>query len=42
MLPPKIFGKCGLSETPYLAFPGSNATNLYVYLVELFSESRYS
>ena len=25
-----------------LAFPGSNATNLYVYFVELFSESRYS
>ena len=23
-------------------FPGSNATNLYVYFVELFSESRYS
>ena len=25
-----------------LAFPGSNATNLYVYFVELFSESLYS
>ena len=34
--------KIGLSETPYPVFPGSNATNLYVYFVELFSESRYS
>ena len=34
--------KIGLSETPYPAFPGSNANNLYVYFVELFSKSRYS
>ena len=31
--------KIGLSETPYPAFHGSNATNLYVYFVELFSQS---
>ena len=31
-----------LSETPYPAFPGSNAINSYVYFVELFSESLYS
>ena len=37
-----FFLKIGLSETPYSAFPGSNAINSYVYLVELFSESRYS
>ena len=40
--PREKFWKTGLSETPYPAFPGSNATNLYVYFVELFSESRYS
>ena len=34
--------KIGLSETPYPAFPGSNANNLYVYLVQLFSKSLYS
>ena len=34
--------KIGLSETPYAAFPGSDAINSYVYFVELFSESRYS
>ena len=34
--------KIELSETPYPAFPGSNANNLYVYFVELFSKSRYS
>ena len=37
-----FFLKIGLSETPYPAFPGSNAINSYVYFVELFSESRYS
>ena len=36
------FWKIGLSETPYSAFPRSKATNLYVYFVELFSESCYS
>ena len=41
-VPPEIFLKIGLSETPYPAFPGSNAINSYVYLVGLFSESRYS
>ena len=39
--PEKVL-KIGLSETPYPAFPGSNAINSYVYFVELFSESRYS
>ena len=39
---PETFLKIGLSETPYPAFPGSNAINSYVYFVELFSESRYS
>ena len=34
--------KIGLSETPYPAFPGSNAINSYVYFVTLFSETRYS
>ena len=34
--------KIGLSETPYPAFPGSNANNLYVYVVQLFSKSLYS
>ena len=34
--------KIGPSETPYPAFPGSNAINSCVYYVELFSESRYS
>ena len=41
-VPSENFLKIGLSETPYPAFPGSNAINSYVYLVELFSESRYS
>ena len=41
-VPPETFLKIGLSETPYPAFPGSNAINSYVYFVELFSESRYS
>ena len=27
---------------PYPAIPGSNTIDLYVYFVELFSESRYS
>ena len=36
------FLKIGLSETPYPAFPGSNAINSYVHFVELFSESRCS
>ena len=27
---------------PYPVFPVSNVTNLYVYFVELFSESHYS
>ena len=40
--PREKFWKIGLSETPYPAFPGSKSTNLYVYFVELFSESRYS
>ena len=41
MLPGKKFGKLdSLKRHP--AFPGSNATNLYVYFVELFSESCYS
>ena len=39
---PEKFLKIGLSETPYPAFPGSNAINSYVHFVELFSESRYS
>ena len=39
MPPRENFGKIGLSETPYPAFPGSNANNLYVYFVEFFSES---
>ena len=39
---PEIFLKTVLSKTPYPAFPGSNAINSYVYLVGLFSESRYS
>ena len=39
---PEKFFKIGLSETPYPAFPGSNAINSYVYFVEIFSESRYS
>ena len=42
MFPRKKFLKIGLSETPYPAFPGSNAINSYVYFVELFSESHYS
>ena len=42
MLPGKKNLKIGRSETPYPAFPGSNAINSYVYFVELFSESRYS
>ena len=41
-VPPGNFFKIGLSETPYPAFLESNAINSYVYLVELFSESRYS
>ena len=41
-VPPENVLKIGLSETPYPAFPGSNAINSYVYFVELFSESRYS
>ena len=41
MLPGKKFGKLD-SLKRYPAFPGSNATNLYVYFVELFSESCYS
>ena len=40
--PPGKFWKIGLSETPYPAFPVSNATNFYMYFVELFSESHYS
>ena len=40
--PREKFWRIGLAETPYPAFPGSNATNLYGYFVELFSESRYS
>ena len=39
---PEKFLKIGLSETPYPAFPGSDAINSYVHFVELFSESRYS
>ena len=39
--PGKIL-EIGLSETSYPALPRSNATNLYVYFAELFSESRYS
>ena len=42
MLPRKNFSKLGPSETPYPAFPGSNAINSYVHFVKLFSESRYS
>ena len=38
----KKFLKIGLWETPYPAFPGSNAINSYVYFVELYSEPRYS
>ena len=38
--PGKKICKDRLSETPYPAFPGSIATNLGVYFVELFSESR--
>ena len=41
-VPPEKCLKIGLSETPYPAFPGSNAINWYVHFVELFSESRYS
>ena len=41
-VPPGNFLKIGLSEMPYPAFVGSNVINSYVYLVELFSESRYS
>ena len=33
---PGKFWELVLSETPYPAFPGSNATNLYVYFVKLF------
>ena len=40
--PPRKFLKIGLSETPCPAFHRSNATNLYVYFVELSFESRYS
>ena len=40
MLPRENFGKLDSQETPYPAFPVSNATNLYVYFVELFSLSR--
>ena len=36
--PREKFWKIGLSETPYPAYPGSNATNLYVYLLN-FSQS---
>ena len=36
------FSKIDLSETPYPAFLGSNATNLYVYFVKLLSEFHYS
>ena len=41
-VPPGNFLKIGLSEMPYPAFLGSNVINSYVYLAELFSESRYS
>ena len=34
--------KTRLSETPHPAFPESNAINLSVYFVELFSESHDS
>ena len=40
--PPGKILKIVLSETPYPAFPGSNAINSYVHFFELFSESRYS
>ena len=36
----RLSGVRELLETLYPAFPGSNATNLYVYFVELFSESQ--
>ena len=41
-VPPRTFLIIALSETPYPSFHGSNATNLYVYFVELSFESRYS
>ena len=34
-VPPGKFWEIGLSETLYLAFPGSNTTNFCVYFVEL-------
>ena len=40
--PREKFWRIGLAETPYPAFPGSNAINLQVSFVELFSESCYS
>ena len=41
-VPPRKFLKIGISETPYPAFHGSNATNLYVYFVKLSFGSHYS